>query len=189
MTDTLNQPPEVVRRRRRAWRGTIILMIAFATAKAISLAQTFIIASVFGVGDRVGRVRHREPHPRADRPADRRWRAQLCVHPDLQQLPRPARYRARLAAGQRRGNTVFLVTLALSILGFVARPWCRTSSRPASTQKVDQTVKLMRILLISTLVFSISGIFQEFCTASTTFCCPRWRRSCLTSAFCSASRS
>ena len=32
-------------------RNTVILMVAFATAKAISLAQTFIIASVFGVGD------------------------------------------------------------------------------------------------------------------------------------------
>lgn len=32
-------------------RNTMILMVAFATAKLISLAQTFIIASVFGVGD------------------------------------------------------------------------------------------------------------------------------------------
>ena len=52
MTEPLDQTPEAAQATPQSMaRNTIILMIAFATAKAISLAQTFIIASVFGVGD------------------------------------------------------------------------------------------------------------------------------------------
>lgn len=163
MTDTLDQPPEVVQATPQSMaRNTIILMIAFATAKAISLAQTFIIASVFGVGDE--------------------WDAFVTANRIPEQIVlligggalsyafipifssflarRDTEHAWRLASSVV--NTVFLVTLTLSILGFVAAPWLvQNIVAPGfDAEKVDQTVKLMRILLISTLVFSISGIFQ-----------------------------
>ncbi len=143
-------------------RNTIILMVAFATAKAISLVQTFIIASVFGVGDE--------------------WDAFVTANRIPEQivlligggalsyafipvfsgfLARGDRdYAWRLASSVI--NTVFTVTLLLSVLGFVLAPWLvETIVAPGfDADKVDQTARLMRILLISTLVFSVSGIFQ-----------------------------
>jgi len=146
----------------RMARNTLILMIAFGTAKAISLAQTFIIASVFGVGDE--------------------WDAFVTANRIPEQivlligggalsyafipvfsgfLARSDRDHAwRLASSVI--NTVFTVTLLLSVLGFVLAPWLvETLVAPGfDAGKVAQTARLMRILLISTLVFSISGIFQ-----------------------------
>jgi putative peptidoglycan lipid II flippase len=59
-------------------------------------------------------------------------------------------------------NTVFSVTLVLSIVGFIAAPWLvdHVVAPGFDADKVDQTATLMRILLISTLIFSVSGIFQ-----------------------------
>lgn len=163
MTDTLDQPPEVVQATPQSMaRNTIILMVAFGTAKAISLAQTFIIASVFGVGDE--------------------WDAFVTANRIPEQIVlligggalsyafipifssflarRDTDHAWRLASSVV--NTVFLVTLMLSIVGFIAAPWLveHVVAPGFEADKIDQTVKLMRILLISTLVFSISGIFQ-----------------------------
>lgn len=59
-------------------------------------------------------------------------------------------------------NTVFTVTLVLSVLGFFFAPWLveHVVAPGFEADKVDQTVKLMRILLLSTLIFSVSGMFQ-----------------------------
>jgi len=146
----------------RMARNTLILMIAFGTAKAISLAQTFIIASVFGVGDE--------------------WDAFVTANRIPEQIvlligggalsyafiPIFSGFLARdeRAAGWRLAsaviNTVFVVTLALSALGFLFAPWLveHVVAPGFGAEKVAQTVSLMRILLISTLVFSVSGIFQ-----------------------------
>lgn len=143
-------------------RNTLILIVAFATAKAISLAQTFIIANVFGVGDE--------------------WDAFVTANRIPEQivlligggalsyafipvfsgfLARHERDRAWQLASSVI-NTVFVVTLLLSVIGFVAAPWLveHVVAPGFEGDKIDQTVRLMRILLISTLIFSISGIFQ-----------------------------
>ena len=143
----------------RMARNTLILMIAFGTAKAISLAQTFIIASVFGVGD--GGTPDRQPHPGADRAVGGGALSYAFIPIFSGFLARDER-----AAGWRLAsaviNTVFVATLALSVLGFLFAPWLveHVVAPGFGADKVSQTVALMRILLISTLVFSISGIFQ-----------------------------
>lgn len=143
-------------------RNTIILMVAFATAKAISLAQTFIIASVFGVGDEW------DAFVTANRIPEQivlligggaLSYAFIPIFSGLLARQQPARA-WQLASSVI--NTIFTVTLTLSVLGFVAAPWLvqHVVAPGFDAAKVEQTVRLMRILLISTLVFSISGIFQ-----------------------------
>ncbi|HVO69331.1 MAG TPA: murein biosynthesis integral membrane protein MurJ, partial [Aggregatilineaceae bacterium] len=143
-------------------RNTIILMVAFATAKAISLAQTFIIASVFGVGDEW------DAFVTANRIPEQ---IVLLIGGGALSYAFIPIFSSFLARQDRFGawqlassviNTVFLVTFGLSVIGFVLAPWLvRHIVAPGFTpDKVAQTVKLMRILLISTLIFSISGIFQ-----------------------------
>ena len=76
-----------------------------------------------------------------------------------------------LARGERREawklashviNSIFLVTAVLSVLAFILAPWLiQTFLAPGfDAAQVAQTASLMRILLISTLIFSVSGIFQ-----------------------------
>jgi len=143
-------------------RNTIILMVAFATAKAISLAQTFIIASVFGVGDQW------DAFVTANRIPEQ---IVLLIGGGALSYAFIPVFSSFLAREDRPGawrlassviNTVFLVTLGLSVIGFMLAPWLvRHVVAPGFTaDKAAEAVKLMRILLISTLIFSISGMFQ-----------------------------
>ncbi|MCD4686212.1 MAG: murein biosynthesis integral membrane protein MurJ [Anaerolineae bacterium] len=143
-------------------RNTIILMVAFATAKLISLAQTFIIASVFGVGDEW------DAFVTANRIPEQ---IVLLIGGGALSYAFIPMFSGFLARGDRTGawelasrviNTVFIVTLLLSVIGFVAAPWLveHVVAPGFESDKIDQTVTLMRILLISTLIFSVSGMFQ-----------------------------
>jgi putative peptidoglycan lipid II flippase len=143
-------------------RNTIILMGAFAIAKMISLAQTFIIASVFGVGDEW------DAFVTANRIPEQ---IVLLIGGGVLSYAFIPMFSGFLARGDRSGawalasgivNTVLLVTLALSVIGFVLAPWLvETVVAPGfEADKVDQTAALMRILLISTVIFSVSGMVQ-----------------------------
>ena len=160
MTSDVQHSPSAASTQSMA-RNTIILMVAFATAKAISLVQTFIIASVFGVGDE--------------------WDAFVTANRIPEQivlligggalsyafipvfsgfLARSDRDHAwRLASSVI--NTVFTVTLLLSILGFVLAVVGRDARRARLRRRQGRAdCPADAHLLISTLVFSISGIFQ-----------------------------
>lgn len=143
-------------------RNTIILMVAFATAKAISLAQTFIIASVFGVGDEW------DAFVTANRIPEQ---IVLLIGGGALSYAFIPVFGGLLARGDRGRawelassviNTVFTVTLLLSVIGFLFAPWLveHVVAPGFEADKVAQTVTLMRILLLSTLIFSVSGIFQ-----------------------------
>jgi putative peptidoglycan lipid II flippase len=143
-------------------RNTIILMIAFGTAKMISLAQTFIIASVFGVGDEW------DAFVTANRIPEQ---IVLLIGGGALSYAFIPMFSGFLARGDRAGawrlasqtiNTVLTVTLLLSAIGFVLAPWLveHVIAPGFEADKVDQTVKLMRILLLSTIIFSVSGMFQ-----------------------------
>ena len=153
-----NQTTE--KRNRQIARSTLVVMAAFAIAKVISLAQTIIIARVFGVG--------------------REWDTFVTANslPELiftlisggalahAFIPIFSGY---LARDDKPGawkltshviNTVFAATAVVSVVVFFTAPWWVTNvvapGFDAAAQQ--QTADLMRILLISTLIFSVSGI-------------------------------
>ncbi len=153
-----NQTTE--KRNRQIARSTLVVMAAFAIAKIISLAQTIIIARVFGVG--------------------REWDTFVTANslPELiftlisggalahAFIPIFSSY---LARDDKSGawkltshviNTVFAVTAVVSIFVFFTAPWwVATIVAPGfDAAAQQQTADLMRILLISTLIFSVSGI-------------------------------
>jgi putative peptidoglycan lipid II flippase len=160
MTDNPIPPPRSDTRSMA--RNTIILMVAFATAKMISLAQTFIIASVFGVGDEW------DAFVTANRIPEQ---IVLLIGGGALSYAFIPVFSSFLARNDRAGawqlasaviNTVFFATFILSIAGFFLARWLveHVVAPGFEPDKVDQTVKLMHILLISTLVFSVSGMFQ-----------------------------
>ncbi len=143
-------------------RSTVLLMVAFGTAKAISLVQTFIIARKIGL--------------------DNRWDSFVTANriPELLVIMIGGGalgyafipvFSGLLAKGKQDDawhlsshviNTIFSVTATVSLIAFVLAPWLvRGVVAPGfAPEQVAETVTLMRILLISTLIFSVSGIFQ-----------------------------
>ncbi len=170
MTSTSNIVPQT----RQIARSTLIVIAAFAIAKAISFAQTIIIANVFGVG--------------------REWDAYVTANsiPELiftliaggalANAFIPV-FTGHLASEDRSGawklashvvNTVFTVTLLASVIAFVAAPWLVANQiAPGFTASQQaETVALMRILLISTLIFSVSGILMGILQSFNRFLLP-----------------
>jgi putative peptidoglycan lipid II flippase len=147
-------------RNRQLARSTLIVMIAFALAKVISLGQTVLIAKRFGVGDT--------------------WDAYVAANklPDLlfilisggalshAFIPIFSGYLARddedgaWVIASHVVNVVFTVTAIASVIVFFAAPWLVAEViAPGFDQATQQqTVGLMRVLLIATLIFSVSGI-------------------------------
>jgi putative peptidoglycan lipid II flippase len=159
MTVTSSSDAQTSRTRHLA-RSTVIVMVAFGLAKVISLAQTFIIARVFGVGAE--------------------WDAFVTANriPELiftliaggalahAFIPIFSGYLAREdhAGGWRVAsqviNFIFSVTFIASVIAYFAAPWLIANFvAPGFTAEAQATtVGLMRVLLISTLIFSVSGI-------------------------------
>ncbi|GAB4570945.1 MAG: murein biosynthesis integral membrane protein MurJ [Anaerolineae bacterium] len=155
-------------------RSTVLLMVAFGAAKAISLLQTFIIARRIGL--------------------DESWDSFVTANrvPELLVIMIGGGalgyafipvFGGMLARGDRERawklashviNTIFSVTAVLSLLAFVAAPWLiRTALAPGfSPAQVAETAALMRILLLSTLIFSVSGIFQGILHSHSHFLLP-----------------
>lgn len=145
---------------RQIMRSTAIVIVAFAIAKAISLAQTFIITGVFGLSSEWGAFVSANRVPELI--------FTLIAGGALAYAFIPV-FSGFLAKGDNPGawrtashviNTIFCATLVASILAFFAAPWLVANVvSPGFTPEVQvQTVELMRILLISTLIFSVSGI-------------------------------
>ena len=147
-------------RNRNIARSTIVVMIAFGIAKVISLAQTVIIARVFGISQDWDAFVAANSIPELI--------FTLIAGGALAHAFIPV-FSSFLARDDKIGawrtathviNTIFLTTLTISILVFFAAPWLVTTvvapGFDAATQA--QTTELMRILLISTLIFSVSGI-------------------------------
>lgn len=147
-------------RKRQITQSTLIVMIAFGAAKAISLVQTVVIAQVFGVGSEW------DAFVTANRIPELIFT--LISGGALAHAFIPT-FSGFLARGETERawriathviNFIFTVTLLVSVVVFLIAPWLvETVVAPgfdaASTQ---QTATLMRILLLSTLIFSVSGL-------------------------------
>lgn len=159
---------------RKLATDTLIVMIAFGAAKAVSLGQTVIIAQRFGVG------REWDTYVTANRIPELIFT--LIAGGALAHAFIPV-FSGFLARGDTQKawktashiiNTIFLTTLFFSILAFFAAPWLVAnvvaSGFDAAAQA--QTVELMRILLISTLIFSVSGIVMGILNSHKHFLLP-----------------
>jgi putative peptidoglycan lipid II flippase len=149
-------------------------MVAFGAAKAISLAQTVVIAQVFGLS--------------------REWDAFVVANsiPELiftliaggalahAFIPIFSGFLARadLDGAWRTAshivNTIFTLTLTVSAAAFVAAPWLVANVAAPGFDAVAQaqTVDLMRILLLTTLIFSVSGIVMGILQSHNHFLLP-----------------
>ncbi len=145
---------------RQIARSTAIVIAAFAAAKAVSLAQTFIVAETFGVGSAW------DAYVSANRIPDLIFT--LIAGGALAYAFIPI-FGSFLARGDTEGawhtashviNTIFCTTLVFGIVAFLASDWiiARVVAPGFTPDQQTQAAGLMRILLIGTLIFSVSGI-------------------------------
>lgn len=169
-----SEPINNEKRTRDIWRSTLIVMIAFGVAKVISLAQTVIIASVFGVGTEW------DSFVTANRIPELIFT--LIAGGALAHAFIPI-FSSYLAREDQDGawtlashviNFIFTVTTTVSAIAFLIAPWLVKNVVAPGFDAVatQQTVELMRILLLSTMIFSVSGIVMGILQSHNHFLLP-----------------
>jgi putative peptidoglycan lipid II flippase len=161
-------------RNRQLARSTLVVILAFGTAKVISLAQTFIIASAFGVGAEW------DAFVTANRIPELIFT--LIAGGALSHAFIPI-FSSYLARDERDGawtlashviNTIFSLTTVVSIIVFFTAPWLVANVVAPGFDPGEraQTVELMRLLLLSTMIFSVSGIVMGILQSHNHFLLP-----------------
>jgi putative peptidoglycan lipid II flippase len=150
------------RRNRHLARSTAMVMVIFAATKGISLIQTFIIARYFGVGQEL------DAYVTANRIPE--LIVVLISGGALGHafIPIFSGYltRAEMPQAWRLASHVINVVLTLAIgicaVTFVLTPWLvpNVIAPGFDAATTAQTVELMRILLLGSIIFAVSGIFS-----------------------------
>lgn len=170
----MNPPSASSARLRHLVSSTAMVMVIFAVTKGISLIQTFIIARYFGVG------RELDAYVTANRLPE--LIVVLISGGALGHAFIPI-FSGYLARDDQPGawrlasmviNTVFVAALVISTLVFLAAPWLVPNVIAPGFDAITtaQTVELMRILLLGTIIFSISGIFSGILQSHNHFLLP-----------------
>lgn len=156
-------------------RSTLIVMVSFGLAKVISLVQTFIIAQTFGL------TSDYDAYVAANRLPEVIFN--LIAGGAIAFAFIPV-FTGLLAQGERTTawktashvvNTIFAVTFVVSAIAFLFAPWLVTSIiAPGFDNPVTQTqtIEMMRILLVSTLIFSVSGMVMGILQSHNRFLLP-----------------
>jgi len=155
-------------------RSTVTVMIAFGIAKVISLLQTFIIAQAFGVGSEL------DAYVAANRIPE--LIVILISGGALTHAFIPI-FSGFLAKDDTDGawqlashliNTIFSVALVISLIVFLLAPWLvpNVVAPGFDAETTQSTINMMRILLISTIIFSVSGIFSGILNSHQHFLLP-----------------
>ena len=151
-----------------------MVMLAFLAAKIISLVQTLIIAQAFGVG------RDLDAYVAANRIPE--LIVILISGGALTHAFIPV-FSGFLAKGDLDSawklsshliNSIFTLALVLSALVFALAPWLVDNAVAPGfdAPTARSTVEMMRILLLSTIIFAVSGIFSGILNSHQHFLLP-----------------
>ncbi|GAB4343502.1 MAG: murein biosynthesis integral membrane protein MurJ [Phototrophicales bacterium] len=162
-------------RNRQIARSTLIVMLAFGAAKVISLAQTFIIANVFGAGEEWDSfvTANRLPELIVTLISGGAL-ANAFIPVFTGYLTRDEDKSAAWRLASHVINTLFVLTGLVSIIVFFTAPWLVENIVAPGFNPAEraQTVELMRILLLSTMIFSVSGIVMGILQSHNHFLLP-----------------
>jgi putative peptidoglycan lipid II flippase len=159
---------------RQIARSTVIVMAGFAISQALSIAQAFLIADVFGVGAQwdAFSIANRVPETIFS----------LIAGGALATALIPM-FGGMLARNERDGawrlashviNTIFVVAFVVSAVAFLLAPWLvQNFVAPGfDAAQTAETVGLMRVLLVTTLIFCISGTAMGILQSHNAFLAP-----------------
>jgi len=158
--DDAQRQADTSQRNRQLARSTLIVMFAFGAAKVISLGQTVIIANVFGVGAEWDAFVSANRIPELIFTLIAGGALSHAFIPIFSSYLAREDYAGGWQLASRVINFIFSVTFAVSLIVFFMAPWLVENVVSPGFDPIaqGQTAELMRILLVSTLIFSVSGI-------------------------------
>ncbi|MCC6613631.1 MAG: murein biosynthesis integral membrane protein MurJ [Anaerolineae bacterium] len=165
---------ETVASERTLTRSTLIVFVGFAIAMVVSLAQTFLIANVFGVGEQWDAFIAANQIPDAIVRLISGGALTTALIPIFSGLlARDARADAWKLASHVL-NTILIASLIASVVAFIAAPtlvrlWAAPGLPPEAQV---ETVSLMRTLLIATVIFAVSGTAMGLLQSHNRFLAP-----------------
>ncbi len=167
-------PPTKRRSLRQIASSTLIVMLAYAAAKLLSLVQTVVITRNFGLGDEW------DAFIAANRIPELIFT--LIAGGALAHAFIPI-FSGLLARGENERawrttshiiNSVFVVTFFVSVVVFILAPWLVSNfvASGFAARWQAETAALMRILLLGSLIFSVSGIVMGILQSHQHFALP-----------------
>lgn len=167
------RPPQLQRNRRIA-RSTLTVMIAFAAAKLISLAQTLIIAQTFGVGSELDAYVAANRIPELIVILISGGALTHAFIPIFSGFLAQGDLEAAWTLSSNLISAIFALALVISAIVFLlAPPLVQNLVAPGfDAETAQNTVEMMRILLLSTIIFAVSGIFSGILNSHQHFLLP-----------------
>ncbi len=174
MAESDKARPSLLQRNRRIARSALTVMVAFAAAKLISLAQTLIIAQVFGVGSELDAYVAANRIPELIVILISGGALTHAFIPIFSGLLAKGDLDAAWKLSSNLISTIFTLALLISAVVFLLAPWlAREVVAPGFDAATAQnTVDMMRILLLSTIIFAVSGIFSGILNSHQHFLLP-----------------
>jgi putative peptidoglycan lipid II flippase len=147
----------------RIARSTLIVVIAFATAKVISLIQTVIIANTFGLSAEYDAYVTANRAPELIVTLIAGGALGYAFIPIFSGFLTKGDHERAWDVASQVLNSIFVVSFVVSVLAFIFAPWLvGFVYAPGFEPEIQAlTVDMLRILLISTLIFTISGISAD----------------------------
>ncbi len=165
---------EAVASQRTLIRSTAIVFFGFMVARVISLVQTVLITDIFGIGAEWDRFVAANQLPETIVLILGGVTLTTALMPFFSgMLAQGDRVQAwRLAS--RALNTVFLASCVISLIAFILAPTLiQTVVAPGfSEEGIQESATLMRLLLVATIVFSISGATMGLLQSHNRFVAP-----------------
>ncbi len=174
MAESDKARPSLLQRNRRIARSALTVMVAFAAAKLISLVQTLIIAQVFGVGSELDAYVAANRIPELIVILISGGALTHAFIPIFSGLLAKGDLDAAWKLSSNLISTIFTLALLISAVVFLLAPWlAREVVAPGFDAATAQnTVDMMRILLLSTVIFAVSGIFSGILNSHQHFLLP-----------------
>ena len=174
MAESDKARPSLLQRNRRIARSALTVMVAFAAAKLISLVQTLIIAQVFGVGSELDAYVAANRIPELIVILISGGALTHAFIPIFSGLLAKGDLDAAWTLSSNLISTIFTLALLISAVVFLLAPWlAREVVAPGFDAATAQnTVEMMRILLLSTIIFAVSGIFSGILNSHQHFLLP-----------------
>ena len=149
-------------RNRQIARSTAAVMLAFAAAKVISFFQTLVIAQAFGVGSQLDAYVAANRIPELIVIFISGGALTHAFIPIFSGLLAQGDDDAAWELSSHLINTIFILALIISAAVFVIAPWLVANVVAPGFDPITtrHTIEMMRILLLGTIIFSVSGIFS-----------------------------
>jgi len=161
-------------RKAQITRSTLIVMASFAAAKGISLLQTVLIARSFGISAEYDAFVAANRLPEVIFNLIAGGAITFAFIPVFTGLLAKDETPTAWKTASHVANTIFSLTAVISLLAFLLAPWLvsQVISPGFSSETQSLTIEIMRTLLLSTLIFSISGLVMGILQSFNRFLLP-----------------